>query len=51
MKFVILCDILLGPGFKMTKCFANVAKTAANTIDLYTRKDFKSSGIGFLYEK
>ena len=35
--------MFLGPSFKMTSSFANII--------LYTRKDFKSSGIGSLYEK
>ena len=49
MKFVFLYDIYLSPSFEMTKHFANVAKTPANTVSSYTRKDFKSSGIRSLY--
>ena len=51
MKLVIFCGMFLGPDFKMTTCLANVAKTTASTINLYTRKYFKSSGTGSLYEK
>ena len=42
----ILFDMLLNPSFKMTASFANISK-----VNLYTRKDFKSLGIGSLYEK
>ena len=51
IRLVILFDMLLNPSFKMTTSFANIARTTANTINLYTRKDFKSLGIGSLYEK
>ena len=51
MRLVILFIVFLNPSLKMTTCFANVATTAASTSNLYTRKDFKSSGIGSLYEK
>ena len=50
MRFVILFDIFLNPGFKMMTCFASAARTtnfasAASAVILYTRKDFKLSGI------
>ena len=41
---------LVSPSFKMMTSFANVARAAAST-SIYTRKDFKSSGIGSIYEK
>ena len=47
MRLAIDFDIFLNPSFKMTISFAN----AARTMNLYTRKGFKSSGIGSLYEK
>ena len=43
--------MFLNPSFKMTTSFTNIARTAATQVNLYTRKDFKSSGIGSLYEK
>ena len=49
MKLVIVFDMFLSPSFKMTTSFANIARTTAGTI--YSRKDFKSSGIESLYEK
>ena len=49
MRLVILFDMLLNPSFKMTTSFANIART--KQINLYSRKDFKSLGIGSLYEK
>ena len=52
MRLVILFDMLLNPSFKMTTSFANVARTTQLAqVNLYTSKDFKSSGIGSLYEK
>ena len=44
MRLVSIFDIFLNPSFKMTTGFTNVAT-------LYIRKDFKSSGIEFLYKK
>ena len=49
MRLIILSDMLLNPSFKMTTSFANVAQLAQ--VNLYTRTDIKSSGIGSLYEK
>ena len=46
-----LFDMFLNPSFKMTTSFANVLRTTARTSKDITRKDFKSSGIGFLYQK
>ena len=45
--------MFLNPSFKMMTSFANIARTTTSTskVNLYTRKDFKSSGIGSLYEK
>ena len=43
--------MLLNPNFKMTITFANRARTTLPQMNLYTTKDFKSSGIGSLYEK
>ena len=52
MKLVILFDMFLNPSFTMTRSFANVARTTDSTSEyIYTRKDFKSSGIGSFYEK
>ena len=42
--------MLLNPSFKMTANFANIARTTASKVNLYTRKNFKSLGIG-LYMK
>ena len=42
----ILFDMLLNPSFKMTASFANISK-----VNLYTRKDFKSLGIGSIILK
>ena len=50
MRLVILLDMILNPSFEMTS-FANIARTTAKQVNLYTRKDFKSLGIGSLYEK
>ena len=35
----------------MTTSFTKIAKLQLAQVNLYTRKDFKSSGIGSLYEK
>ena len=51
MRLVILFYMFLNPSFNMTTGFANIARTTASTSNLYTRKDFKSSGTGSLYEK
>ena len=53
MRLVILFDMFLNPKFKMTTSFANIARTTAKLaqVNLYTKKDFKSSGIGSLYDK
>ena len=52
MRLVIPFDMFLNPSFKMATSFTNLARTTASTSkNLYTRKDFKSSGIGSLYEK
>ena len=45
MRLVILFDILLNPSAKMTTSFASIARTSANTVNLYIRKDFKSLGL------
>ena len=46
MRLVILFDLLLNLSFKMKTSFTNIARATAST-----RKDFKSLGIEFLYEK
>ena len=52
MTLVILFDMLVSPSFKMTTNFVNVARTTQLAqVNLYIRKDFKSLGIGSLYEK
>ena len=51
MTLIILFDMFFNPSFKMTTSFTHVARTAARQVNLYTRKDFKASGIGSLYEK
>ena len=52
MRLVILFDMLLNPSFKMTISFTNIARTTVNLkVNLYTKKNFKSLGIGSLYEK
>ena len=49
MRFIILFDMFLNPSFKMMASFVNVASTLQLTqVNLYTRKGFKSSGIGSL---
>ena len=50
IQLIILFDTLFNPRFKMTS-FANVARTTATQVNLYTREDFKSSGIGSIYKK
>ena len=51
MRILILFYMFVNPSFKMKKGFENVAKLAVNLfkVNLYTRKDFKSSGTGSLY--
>ena len=51
MRLVILFDMVLNLSFKMTPSFANIARIQLAQVNLYTRKDFKSLGIGSLYEK
>ena len=51
MRLVILFDKLLNLNFKMTVSFATQLKLQLALLNLYTGKDFKSSGIGSLYEK
>ena len=48
MRLVILLHMFLNPSFK-----ANIARTTFSTtqVNLYKRKDFRSSRIGFLFEK
>ena len=43
--------MLLSSSFKMTTSFTNIVKTTASTGNLYTKDDFKSSGLGILSEK
>ena len=47
MRLVILFDLFLNPSFKM-KIKLELQQAQVN---LYTRKDFKSLGIGSLYAK
>ena len=52
MRLVILFDMLLNPSFKMTASFANIALELQQAqVNLYTRKYFKSLGIGYCQEK
>ena len=51
MRLVILFDMFLSPGFKITASFANIARNTANTSKFIYYKDFKSPGIVSLYEK
>ena len=51
MKLIILFDMFLNPSCKIATSFANIARTTISTSKLNTRKDFKSSGIGSVYEK
>ena len=37
--------MFLNPSLKMTISFANIARTTAAQVNLYIKKDFKSSGI------
>ena len=51
---VIVFDMLVNPNFKMKTSFTNIFRTTGSTskqVNLYTRKDFKSSGTGSLHEK
>ena len=51
---VIVYDMLVNPNFKMKTSFTNIFRTTGSTskqVNLYTRKDFKSSGTGSLHEK
>ena len=50
MRLVILFEIFLSPSFKMMTNFANIVRTTPSTSKLNTRKDYKSSGTGSLYE-
>ena len=43
--------MILNPSFKVMTSFANVARTTLTQVNLCTRKDLKSSGIGSLDEK
>ena len=51
MRLVILFYMFLNPSFKMMTSIANIARTKLAQVNLYIRKDFKSSGIGSLYER
>ena len=51
VKNLILFYMFLNPSFKMTTSFINIARTTASQVNLYTKKDFKSTVIGSLYEK
>ena len=51
MRLVILFEIFLNPSFKMMTNFTNIVRTTPSTSKLNTRKDYKSSGTGSLYEK
>ena len=53
-RIVILSGMFFNPSFKITTGFANIARTTASArkfINLKTRKDFISLGIGSLNEK
>ena len=43
--------MLLNPSFKMTTRFVNIARTTASTSKFIDYENFKSLGIGCLYEK
>ena len=45
--------MFLNPSFKMTTSFANILELQLQVlqVNLHSRKDFKPSGIGSLYEK
>ena len=51
VRLVILFDMLLNPSFRKTTSFGNSARTTASRCKCYTRKDFKSLGIGSSCEK
>ena len=51
MKLVIRFDMLLSPSFKRTTSFANIVELELAQVNVYTRKDFESLGIGSLYKK
>ena len=53
MRLVILFDMFLNPSFKMTKSFANIARTTLQLaqVNLYTRQNCKLPGIGSLCEQ
>ena len=53
LRLVILFDMFFSPSFKMTTSFANIPRTTVKLellaqVNLYTKKDFKSSEIGSL---
>ena len=50
-RLVIIFKMFLNPSFKMTKGLANILELQLAQVNLYARKDFKSLGIGSLYEK
>ena len=50
VRLVILFHMFLNPSFKTMTSFVNITRTTAS-ISKFTTKDFKSSGIGSLYEK
>ena len=51
MRLAIFFDMFLNPSFKITTSFANIARLQLAQVNLYTRQDSKSLGIGSLYEK
>ena len=48
IRLIIFFYYFLNPSFKMTASFASATRSTAGTSKLYTRKDFKSLGIGSL---
>ena len=50
---VIVFDMLVNPNFKIKTSFTNIFHQGSTSkqVNLYTRKDFKSSGTGSLHEK
>ena len=46
MRLVTLFDILLNPSFKMTTLSPIYLELQLAQVNLYTKKDFKSLGIG-----
>ena len=50
-RLVILFDMLVNPSFKVTRSFANIARTTASTSKLIYQERFRSLGITSLYEK